>query len=133
MADVTLFGVIERIKCAKTSVSVTLLERRLGYKRKDGTQVDEAMLSFRILFTSAMRKYIVGYFQQGNLVKVKGTLLPYRVGKDGTVKDGYTILGQTIEYGAYPRVGVETEKKLLAMGSESMSEPDVDDFMDDGF
>ena len=40
MADVTLFGVIERIKCTETSVLVTLLERRLGYKRKDGKVVD---------------------------------------------------------------------------------------------
>lgn len=132
MADVTLFGVIERIKCSESFVSVTVLERRLGYRRKDGTQVEEAMLSYRILFKSNMRKYITGYFQHGNLVKVKGTFLPYCTNKEGVVKEGYTILGQTIEYGVYPRMGVDVEKKLVSLGKGNLSQPDVD-FMEDDF
>lgn len=133
MADVTLFGVIERIRCTETSVLVTLLERRLGYKRKDGVSVSDGVLSYRVFFKSSMRKYITDYFSSGNLVKVKGTLLPYCLGKGNEIKDGYTIFGQTMEFGVYPRLNLDVEKKMSVDTTAGVMQPDVDDFMDDGF
>lgn len=135
MADVTLFGAIERVRCGERVISMTVLERRLGYKRKDGVSVPEGVLSYRVLFKPSMRKYISSYFSTGDLVKVKGSFLPYCTNKDGDVKEGYTILGQTIEFGIYPKFNLDVERKMRMPVDSSISEmqPDVDDFMDDDF
>lgn len=134
MADVTLYGHIEGIRYKEKSVVVTISEYRCGFVRRDGERVPEELLSFPVVFLAHSRKYISTYFHAGCLVKVRGTLLPYVKKRDGTMGEGFTILGQLLELAAYPKRGVGLERKLLRAGVEHpCGEPDVEGFMDSDF
>ena len=134
MADITLFGHIEGIQYKEKSVIVVVSEYRCGFRKRSGERVAEELLSFRVVFLASSRNYISSYFSAGNLVKVRGTLLPYVKKSDGTLGEGYTILGQLMELAAYPKRSAGLEKRLLKASSESpCGVPDVDGFLDDDF
>lgn len=134
MADITLYGHIEGIRYNTKSVLVVLSEYRCGFVRRNGERVSEELLTFRVVFNANSRSYISSYFSVGNLVKVRGSLLPYVKRKDGTFGEGYTILGQLLELAAYPKRSAGMERRMLKESvAHPCGEPDVDSFMDDDF
>ena len=134
MADITLYGHIEGIRYNTKSVLVVLSEDRCGFVRRNGERVSEELLTFRVVFNANSRSYISSYFSVGNLVKVRGSLLPYVKRKDGTFGEGYTILGQLLELAAYPKRSVGMERRMLKESvAHPCGEPNVDSFMDDDF
>lgn len=125
--DINFLGHIEGIRYTETAVVVTASERRQGYKKKDGTIVDDELLTFRFLFKPYFRKYISEHFSSGMLVKIKGVMLPYAKDHEGSIVEGYSILGQTIDRAAYQTSTIRAEKRMIKE-SQSMSTqaPDLD-------
>lgn len=134
MVDVLMLGYIEGIRCNDNFVVVKLSVRRAGFRKKDGTNVAEEILIYRVIFASYMRKYISSHFDAGVYVKIKGNMLPYAKGKGGEIVDGYTILGQTMERASYPLQSSRISRKVLKESEgHDVGEPDLDDFMSADF
>ena len=130
MADITLYGHIVGIRYKETCVNVTLVERKLGYKKKDGTKVKDELLTFVVTFKPYFKKYISSFFSTNMLVKVKGFLLPYiKTNENEVSSDGFTIIGQTIDIAPYPSTNMVQERKLIKESqNEVTAQPDLDDY-----
>lgn len=134
MADFSVIGHVEGIRCGKSFVLVKVSERRSGYTRRDGVVVPEELLTWVVFFKLFLRDYIKTYFKVGSLVSIKGTLLPYRRLKDGGSSVGFTVLGQTMDLMAYPMSSASMEKRALKDSVvHPVGNPDLDDFMSDDF
>ena len=128
MADFTVIGYINNIKYLQDSCFVFLDEFRKGFRKKDGTIVDDKYLSWKCIFKPYFKKYINEQFNQGMLVQVKGEIMPYAIEKEHLV-DGYSVIGQTINVASYPRASVKQEAKMIKDSQMHASEtPDLDDF-----
>lgn len=127
MADITLYGHIVGIRYKETCVNVTLVERKLGYKKKDGTKVKDELLTFVVTFKPYFKKYISSFFSTNMLVKVKGFLLPYiKTNENEVSSDGFTIIGQTIDIAPYPSTNMVQERKLIKESQSDVIEaPDL--------
>ena len=107
---------------------VFLDEFRKGFRKKDGTIVDDKYLSWKCIFKSYFKKYINEQFNQGMLVQVKGEIMPYAIEKEHLV-DGYSVIGQTINVASYPRASVKQEAKMIKDSQMHASEtPDLEGF-----
>lgn len=134
MADFTLYGFIEGIRYSEQSAAVTVSERKMGYRKKDGTYVDEDIVTFRVIFKEYFKKYLSTNFSEGMLVKVKGTLLPYVKDRDGNTNEGFTLLGQTIDREAYPKSTTRLEHRMIKESAlHGEGTPDVEGFRQDDF
>ena len=134
MADVSILGHIEEIRYIENGILVRISEVRAGYRRKDGTVVKDEVLLFRVMYKSFLRKYIEQYFGIGSLVKAKGVLLPYYKTGDGEIREGVTILGQTLDIASYPSRDAVRDKRVLKDSTGvDMGEPDLDGFSEDVF
>ena len=128
MADFTVIGYINNIKYLQDSCLVFLDEFRKGFRKKDGTIVDDKYLSWKCIFKPYFKKYINEQFNQGMLVQVKGEIMPYAIEKEHLV-DGYSVIGQTINVASYPRASVKQEAKMIKDSQMHASEtPDLDGF-----
>lgn len=128
MADFTVIGYINNIKYLQDSCLVFLDEFRKGFRKKDGTIVDDKYLSWKCIFKPYFKKYINEQFNQGMLVQVKGEIMPYAIEKEHLV-DGYSVIGQTINIASYPRASVKQEAKMIKDSQMHASEtPDLDGF-----
>lgn len=128
MADFTVIGYINNIKYLKDSCLVFLDEFRKGFRKKDGTIVDDKYLSWKCIFKPYFKKYINEQFNQGMLVQVKGEIMPYAIEKEHLV-DGYSVIGQTINVASYPRASVKQEAKMIKDSQMHASEtPDLEGF-----
>lgn len=128
MADFTVIGYISNIKYLPDSCLVFLDEFRKGYKKSDGTIVDDKYLSWKCIFKPYFRKFINEHFNQGMLVQVKGEILPYAIEKEKII-DGYSVIGQTINISSYPRASVKQEQRMIKDSQLHASEtPDLDGF-----
>lgn len=133
MADITLFGHISGIRYTTLNVMVSISENRNGYKRKDGTVVSEETSIYKVFFKPYFKKYISEHFDKNMLVKIKGILYPYAKNKDGNYVDGYTIMGQTIDKGTYPK-SLLRERKLIKDSMSGIEEsPNLEDFLQEDF
>lgn len=110
MANFEVTGFIAGIKYNENNVVVTLMENRLGYKRKDGTIVRSSVLNWRITYKTYFKKYIAGTFSSGMYVTIKGIVLPHSFDGTETI-DGYTVYGQTIDLAPLPK-NVKREQKM---------------------
>lgn len=130
MADITLYGHIVGIRYKETCVNVTLVERKLGYKKKDGTKVKDELLTFVVTFKPYFKKYISSFFSANMLVKVKGFLLPYiKTNENEVSSDGFTIIGQTIDIAPYPSTNMVQERKLIKESQNEFTEqPNLHDY-----
>ena len=130
MADITLYGHIVGIRYKETCVNVTLVERKLGYKKKDGTKVKDELLTFVVTFKPYFKKYISSFFSTNMLVKVKGFLLPYiKTNENEISSDGFTIIGQTIDIAPYPSTNMVQERKLIKESQNEFTEqPNLHDY-----
>ena len=128
MADFTVTGYINNIKYLQDSCLVFLDEFRKGFRKKDGTIVDDKYLSWKCIFKTYFKKYINEQFNQGMLVQVKGEIMPYAIEKEHLV-DGYSVIGQTINIASYPRASVKQEAKMIKDSQMHASEtPDLEGF-----
>lgn len=134
MADVILCGHIVGIRYSDTSACVSITERRQGYKKKDGTIVNDELITYTVYFKAYFRKFISEHFSSGSLVKVYGVLLPYMKDKEGNTIEGYTIIGKTIDLAPYPSSTLRMEKKrikesqLHSTGTPNLEEYNQSDF-----
>ena len=128
MADFTVIGYINNIKYLQDSCLVFLDEFRKGFRKKDGTIVDDKYLSWKCIFKPYFKKYINEQFNQGMLVQVKGEIMPYAIEKEHLI-DGYSVIGQTINLASYPRASVKQEAKMIKDSQMHASEtPDLEGF-----
>ena len=136
MADIQILGFIRQVKYLPDGCMVFIDEYKSGYKRSDGTVVDEKFLSWRCIFATYFKKFISQHFGNGMLVQVKGEVLPYAKEHDKLV-DGYSVMGQTINRASYPKSGARAEMRAVKDGAEWMSEhgdaPDVAGFNESDF
>ena len=128
MADFTVIGYINNIKYLQDSCLVFLDEFRKGFRKKDGTIVDDKYLSWTCIFKPYFKKYINEQFNKGMLVQVKGEIMPYAIEKEHLV-DGYSVIGQTINVASYPRASVKQEAKMIKDSQMHAREtPDLEGF-----
>ena len=128
MADFTVIGYINNIKYLQDSCLVFIDEFRKGFRKKDGTIVDDKYLSWKCIFKTYFKKYINEQFNQGMLVQVKGEIMPYAIEKEHLV-DGYSVIGQTINVARYKRASVKQEAKMIKDSQMHASEtPDLEGF-----
>lgn len=136
MADIQILGFIRNVKYLPDGCLVFIDEYKSGYKRNDGTIVDEKFLSWRCIFANYFKNFISKHFGNGMLVQVKGDVLPYAIEKDKVV-DGYSVMGQTINRASYPKSGARAEIKAVKEGEEFLSRnndvPDVDGYNESDF
>ena len=126
MADFTVTGYINTIKYLPDSCLVFIDEFKRGYRKQDGTMVDDKYLSWKCIFKPYFKKFINDHFNQGMLVQVKGDILPYAIDKERIV-DGYSVIGQTINLASYPRASVKQEQRMIKDSQLHGSEiPDLD-------
>ena len=115
------------------SVLVYLDEYHCGYKRGDGSVVDEKYVTFKTIWKPYFKKYINEHFNNGMYVNVKGDMLPYCIENDGIV-DGYTIIGQTINLASFPKGSLRREIKMKKESElHSIGVPDVDSYLENDF
>lgn len=132
--DINFLGHIDGIRYLESSVVVTASEIRRGYKKKDGSYVDDEIYSFKFLFKSYFKKYIASHFSEHMLVKIKGTMLPYTRDGNGNICDGYTILGQTIDIASYQTLNVTRERKMVTQSQKKNdATPNLTEFRKEDF
>lgn len=128
MASFEVIGFINNIKYLQDSVMVFVDEFRKGYRKSDGTIVDDRYFSWKILYKGYFKKYINGHFNEKMLVKVKGEVLPYAI-EQGECVDGYSVIGETINLFSYPRATAKLEQQMLKESAMLMDEkPDIEGF-----
>lgn len=134
MADIQILGFIRQVKYLHDSCLVFIDEYKAGYKRADGTQVEERCLSWRCIFANYFKGFVSKHFGNGMLVTVKGEVLPYAMDK-GKVVEGYSVMGQMINRASYPKAGGRAEVQVLKE-SESMlgdDSPNLEDYNNPDF
>lgn len=135
MADFQVLGHISVIKYLPECILVFVDETKNGYRKNDGTIVEDKVYCWKCIFSGneSKRKYIMKYFNRGMLVQVKGEIVPYAIEKNNVV-DGYSIFIQTINRASYPRTTVKTEAKMIKESQSNMNDlPNVDDYNEPDF
>lgn len=130
MADFQVLGHITNIKHQQECVLIWIDEYKKGYRKQDGTIVDDKVLSWKCIFSgnASKRAYINKYFNRGMLVQVKGELMPYAI-EQGEMVDGYSVFVQTINIACYPRQMIKTERKMIRESMDGAKEkPNIDAF-----
>lgn len=135
MADIQILGHISNIKFQQECILIFVDERKRGYKKQDGTIVEDKILSWKCIFSGNEKKrgYINKFFNTGMLVQVKGEVLPYAV-EQGSMIDGYSVFVQTINVAAYPSNNLRIEKKMIKESQNSSTDtPDLERFEEPDF
>lgn len=130
MASFSVIGIIESIKYLPDNGGclVFLSEYKRGYKKADGEIVDDKFMSWKCIFKKGLVKYINGHFNNGMVVEVKGEVLPYAI-SHGTVVDGYSVMGQTMNLFSIPRTHLRQEQRMIKESMNASSElPDIDKY-----
>lgn len=130
MADFQVLGHISEIKYLKDCILVFVDENKNGYRKQDGSIVDDKVFSWKCIFSGNEKKrtYINKFFNRGMLVQVKGEILPYAV-ENGEIIDGFTIFIQTINRASYPRTTTKAELKMIKESqSNTRIEIDTENF-----
>lgn len=114
MASILIYGIVEAIRHLPNNggCAVFLSEYKNGYKKKDGTRVEDKNYQWKVLFKPGLVKYIDDHFATGMVVEIKGDAAPFAVVQDKVV-DGYTVFGQTMNMFSYPRVCQNLEKRAI--------------------
>ena len=121
MASWQCVGFVDAVKVLPDACILFLSEYKKGYKKTDGTIVDDKYHSWKIIFKGYFIKYITTHFNKGMLVEVKGDIVPYAI-EHGQITDGYSIIGQTCNLFSYPRYSVKQEQKMI---KDSMANADA--------
>ena len=128
MAAFSVIGFIDAVKILPDSCILFLSEYKKGYRKTDGTIVDDKYVSWKIIYKGYFIKYITSHFGKGMLVEVKGEVLPYAIER-GEMVAGVSVIGQTCNLYSYPRYNVKQESKMIKESQAVSNEvPDLDDF-----
>lgn len=133
MASFQVTGFINTIKYLPDALLVYVDEYKRGYKKQDGTIVDDKYLSWKCIFKQGFAKYINKHFGDGMLVEVKGEIMPYAIEKDKLI-DGYSVIAQTINVASYPKSAIKREIKMIKDSQSNADEtPDLDGYITPDF
>lgn len=128
MASFSVIGFIESVKPLPDSCILFLSEYKKGYKKSDGTIVNDKYVSWKIIYKGYFTKYITSHFGKGMLVEVKGEILPYAI-EHGQTVEGISVIGQTCNMYSYPRYNVKIENKMIKDSQLASDEqPDLDSY-----
>jgi len=128
MANVTIIGFVEKLVYKPDCVLLFVSEYKKGYKRNDGTIVDDKYMSWKTIWKPYFKKYLSEHFSDGMLVEVKGDVLPYAIEHEKLV-DGYSVIGQCCNRFSYPRLGVKKELRMIKESQMSdMGVPNLDEY-----
>ena len=128
MASFSVIGFIEGIKPLPDSCILFLSEYKKGYRKSDGTIVDDKYVSWKIIYKEYFIKYITSHFGKGMLVEVKGEVLPYAI-EHGQVAEGVSVIGQTCNMYSYPRYNAKQELKMIKESQLASEErPDLESY-----
>lgn len=128
MAAFSVIGFIDAVKILPDSCILFLSEYKKGYRKSDGTIVDDKYVSWKIIFKGYFIKYITSHFGKGMLVEVKGEVLPYAI-EHGQAVEGVSVIGQTCNLYSYPRYNAKQELKMIKESQAVSNElPNLDDF-----
>lgn len=126
MADVLLLGRIIGVRYTENGAVVTVCETKRGYKKSDGTIVNDELLTWKVVYKAYFKSYIAKHFGENMLVKIKGILLPYEKDGEGNTIKGFTIIGETINKAAYQNANLRVEKAMMKESQEhSLGTPDL--------
>lgn len=114
MAAISIIGIVEGIKFLPNGGGcfVFLSEYKRGYKKSDGTRVEDKYLSWKCIFKQGLVKYISEHFGNGMVVEVKGEVLPYAIERESIV-EGYSVIGQTMNMFSVPRTQLRKEQRMV--------------------
>lgn len=133
MAAVNIIGFIEKMRFLPDSILVFVSEYKKGFKRKDGTIVDDKYMSWKTIWKPYFKNYINAHFSDGMLVEIKGEILPYAINHEKVV-DGYSCIGQCINIFSYPRSSVKQEIRMIKESQQTSSgTPNLDAFNEPDF
>lgn len=128
MASFESIGFISNIIYKQESVFLILDEFHKGYKKHDGTIIEDKYVTYKIIFKPYFKKYLSEHFSTGMLVKVKGEVFPYAV-EHGKMVDGISILGETCNLFSFPRASAKQEIRMIKESQEASDEtPDLSGF-----
>lgn len=128
MASWQCIGFVDAVKILKDSCILYLTEYKKGYRKSDGTVVEDRYHSWKVIFKGYFIKYITSHFGKGMLVEVKGEAAPYAV-SHGKIEEGFSIIGQTCNIYSYPRYDVKIERKMMSDSAAACSDiPNVDEY-----
>ena len=133
MADFHVIGYINAIKYLPDGCLVFIDEIKAGFKRKDGTSVDDKILQWKCIFNAYFKKFINEHFSENMLVQIKGEITPFAVSHDEII-DGYSVLGQCINRASYPKLSTRREVKQIKDSiMHDIGTPNVDEYMRQDF
>jgi hypothetical protein len=130
MASVNIIGIIESVKFIPNGGGcfVFLSEYRKGYRKSDGTRVEDKYLSWKVIYKQGLVNYINNHFSTGMVVEVKGEVLPYAI-ENGETVDGYSVIGQTMNIFSVPRLYQRQEARMQKDSQlNSSGEPDLEGY-----
>ena len=128
MAAFQVVGFIDALKVLPDSCILMMSEFKKGYKKSDGTIVDDRYHSWKIIYKGYFIKYLTAHFSKGMLVEVKGDIVPYAI-EHGEVTEGYSVLGETCNMFSYPRYSIKQEHKMIKESQANSDEtPDLDGY-----
>lgn len=130
MADFQVLGHISAIRYLPECILIFVDEVKSGYRKQDGTIVDDKILNWKCMFSGNANKrtYINKFFNKGMLVQVKGEIYPYAI-ENGKMVDGVSVFIQTINRASYPKSFVRMEQKMIKESMESSDErPNIESF-----
>lgn len=133
MASFEVTGLVNTIKYMPDHCLVFIDEFKKGYKKQDGTRVEDRYISWKCIFKPYFKKYINEHFSNGMLVQVKGEVMPYAIDHERLV-DGYSVIGQTINMASYPKSMLKQERRMIKESLENSSErPNLQDHLTPDF
>ena len=128
MADITIIGFIDNIRYLQDSVLLFVSEFKKGYKKTDGTVVDDKYVSWKTIWKPYFKKYFNEHFSNGMLVEIKGDIQPFAIEHDKII-DGYSVIGQCCNIFSYPRANVRKEQKMIKESQENgWGKPDLEEY-----
>lgn len=129
MASFECIGFISQIVYRPDFVFLILDEYHKGYKKNDGTIVDDKYVTFKVIYKPYFKKFISEHFSKGMLVKVKGEVYPYAI-EHGEIKEGVSLIGETCNLYSFPRASVKQEAKMIKESLENTKEmPNLQEHM----
>lgn len=128
MAKFLVQGYIRSVRFLDDACLVFIDEFKKGFKRNNGTFVDDKYLQWKVVFKGYFKSYISKHFSNGMLVDIYAEVLPYAIEHDNIV-EGYSCIGKTIDIASYPRSSAKHEIKIQKESQiHSDDAPDLDGY-----
>ena len=129
MASFEVIGFINTIKYMQDHVLVFVDEFKSGYRKQDGTRVEDRYITWKCIFKPYFKNYILNHFNDKMLVQIKGEVMPYAIEHEKLI-DGYSVIGQTINMGSYPKSMLKQERRMIKESMEASGEkPDLENHL----